>query len=68
LVRFDASRFVDCAESLEKVARIEEDLEAGVGLELTSVPSLILEGTLLRAAPDSSALSAIVRGLLKEGT
>ncbi len=61
----DIPGFVACAQNLDLVDQIELDLAAARALDLTAVPAIILEGTLLGPTPDSTGLSEIVRNRLR---
>ena len=56
----DTTRFLDCARRTEPVAAIEEDLRVARNLGITSVPTVIFDGTRLGVPPDSARLFSLV--------
>ena len=56
----EATGFRDCLSGTRPDERIRLDREAGLGIGITGVPSIILNGTLLGPTPDSAGLSAVV--------
>jgi thiol-disulfide isomerase/thioredoxin len=60
----DIPGFLSCAQDPGPVDQVELDLAVARALDLTAVPAIILEGTLLGPTPDSTGLSEILHDRL----
>lgn len=63
----DSIAFAECLYSVEPVSSIEADIAEALRTGATGTPTLVINGRLLGAVPDSAELSALVRRQLEEG-
>ncbi len=62
----DLASFVECASDESPVPGIEDDLAVARDLQVTSTPTVIVNGLRLGRTPDANRLSEVVRSALTE--
>jgi protein-disulfide isomerase len=61
----DAEAFGKCLDSSRQAAKVDEDLQAGARVGVSSTPALFVNGRFLTGAMEEAALSAVIEDELK---